>query len=85
MPPGPGIGFLKGPDLWVELTFATIIVVASLIIYLRTKELYELSEHKGIKYFRNTFLFFALAAQKLMIMVLNEAPKEEKPEFTSCK
>jgi len=31
------------------------------MIYYATKELYELTKHKGIKYFRLSFLFFALA------------------------
>ena len=31
------------------------------MIYFGTKELYELSSHKGIKYFRQAFLFFAIA------------------------
>lgn len=44
-----------------ELIYSFIIIVCSLIIYIGTKELYELSSHKGIKYFRQAFLFFALA------------------------
>jgi len=31
------------------------------MIYFLTKEVYKLSAHKGIKYFREAFLFFALA------------------------
>lgn len=31
------------------------------MVYFSTKELYELSKYKGIKYFRQAFLFFALA------------------------
>lgn len=43
------------------MIYAFVIVIASLIIYLTTKELYELSNHKGIKYFRLGFLFFGIA------------------------
>jgi len=31
------------------------------MVYFGTKELYELSSYKGIKYFRESFLFFAIA------------------------
>jgi len=44
-----------------EILYAFIIIAVSLIIYFSTKELYELSKHKGIKYFRLAFLYFAIA------------------------
>ncbi|GBE56547.1 MAG TPA: hypothetical protein ENH13_02185 [Euryarchaeota archaeon] len=44
--------------IWIDTIYSMIIVVTSLAIYLRTRELYELSDHKGIKYFSYTFLFF---------------------------
>jgi len=44
-----------------EIIYSFIIIICSLMIYFGTKELYELSYHKGIKYFRYAFLFFALA------------------------
>jgi hypothetical protein len=44
-----------------ELLYSFVIVLVSLIIYFSTKELYDLTKHKGIKFFRLTFLFFALA------------------------
>ncbi len=44
-----------------EILYSFIIIACSLMIYFGTKELYELSSHKGIKYFRQAFLFFALA------------------------
>lgn len=49
------------PDFGTEIIYAFIIIVCSLMIYFGTKELYKLSSHKGIKYFRQAFLFFALA------------------------
>lgn len=45
----------------IELIYAAIIIAICAIIYLKTKEIYDLSGHQGIKYFRHTFLFFALA------------------------
>lgn len=44
-----------------EIIYSLVIIVCSLMIYFGTKELYELSSHKGIKYFRQAFLFFAIA------------------------
>ncbi|MFH1290722.1 MAG: hypothetical protein ABIH92_04920 [Nanoarchaeota archaeon] len=45
----------------IDLIYSFVIIFASLLIYHSTKELYELSNHKGIKYFRYAFLFFSLA------------------------
>ena len=62
---GPGmneaIGKFMDVALGTEIIYAFVIIACSLIIYFATKELYELSSHKGIKYFRQAFLFFALA------------------------
>lgn len=44
-----------------ELLFTAIVVILCFIIYFKTKEIYDLSKHKGIYYFRNAFLFFGLA------------------------
>jgi hypothetical protein len=44
-----------------ELIYSFVIIAISLMIYFKTKEFYELSHHKGIKYFRLSFLFFAVA------------------------
>jgi hypothetical protein len=44
-----------------ELIYSFAIIVCSLMIYFGTKNLYELSSYKGIKYFRQAFLFFAIA------------------------
>jgi len=44
-----------------EIIYAFVIILCSLMIYFGTRELYELTSHKGIKYFRQAFLFFALA------------------------
>jgi hypothetical protein len=44
-----------------EVIYSFVIIICSLMIYFGTKELYELSSHRGIKYFRLAFLFFAIA------------------------
>jgi hypothetical protein len=58
---GRRMGQLLMAGLGAEMIYSFVIIVCSLMIYFGTKELYELSSHKGIKYFRKAFLFFALA------------------------
>jgi hypothetical protein len=53
--------FLMPPQIGAELIYSFVIVISSLMVYYATKEMYELSSYKGIKYFRNAFLFFAVA------------------------
>ena len=60
-PPMHPAGFALPPLLAVETFYALSIVVLCLVIYWRTHELYALSSYKGIAYFRNSFLFFAIA------------------------
>jgi hypothetical protein len=57
----PFIEELATIGLGTELIYSFVIIVCSLMIYFGTKEIYELSSHKGIKYFREAFLFFAIA------------------------
>lgn len=56
-----GVGRMMMANLGTEILYTFIIILCSLMIYFGTKELYQISKHKGIKYFRLTFLFFALA------------------------
>ena len=44
-----------------ELIYSFVIIACCLIIYFSTKELYNLTKYQGIKYFRQAFLFFAVA------------------------
>lgn len=44
-----------------EIIYSFVVIACCLMIYFSTKEMYELSSHKGIKYFRMAFLFFAIA------------------------
>ena len=57
----PPIEFLLPPQIGVELIYSFVLIVCSLMVYYSTKEMYELSSYKGIKYFRESFLFFAAA------------------------
>lgn len=45
----------------LDFLYSFIIILISIIIYSSTKEMYELSSYKALKYFRLAFLFFALA------------------------
>jgi len=58
---GQGLGRLTSMGIGAEIVYSFAIIVCSLMIYFGTRELYQLSSHKGIKYFRQSFLFFALA------------------------
>jgi hypothetical protein len=56
--PPPQFWF-AGP--WVELVYTLVIVLLCFLVYFKTKELYDLTRHKGIKYFRLAFLLFGVA------------------------
>lgn len=58
---GLGRHFMDPTMLWTELFYTVIIVILCYLIFFKTKEMYTLSKHKGIKYFRYTFLFFGLS------------------------
>jgi hypothetical protein len=58
---GKGMGRMMMANLGTEVLYAFVIILCSLMIYFGTREIYNLSKHKGIKYFRLAFLFFALA------------------------
>jgi hypothetical protein len=61
--------WLGGP--WVELAYTLAIVIFCLLVYFKTEELYNLTKHKGIKYFRLSFLLFGLAyASRLFIHLI---------------
>ncbi len=54
-----------------ELAYTFIVVVLCFLVYYKTREIYDLTGYKGIKYFRNAFLFFGLAyASRLFLYTL---------------
>jgi len=57
----PPLEILFSPTTGIELIYSFVIIVCSLMIYHSTKEAYKLSSYKGLKYFRQAFLFFAIA------------------------
>ncbi|MCM2325310.1 MAG: hypothetical protein NDI94_02515 [Candidatus Woesearchaeota archaeon] len=68
---GPPIEFLV-----IELIYVLLVVTMSLIIYFKTKELYDLSRHKGIFHFRNIFLFFSLSYIFRLVQLMFPLSKE---------
>jgi hypothetical protein len=59
-----------GNPILIETIYMLIVLIACIIIYVRTRELAELSNYKGIHYFRTAFLFFAIAFAIRYIMML---------------
>jgi len=57
----PPFHLIDPARLIVELAYTFIVVFLCFTIYFKTREMYELTKHEGIKYFRSTFLFFGLA------------------------
>jgi hypothetical protein len=57
----PPFQLIDPTELGAELGYTLIVVFLCLMIYFKTREIYDLTKHEGIKYFRLTFLFFALA------------------------
>ena len=49
------------PTFIIELIYTLLVVLVCGIIYFKTREAYKLTEYKGLKYFRNFFLFLGLA------------------------
>ena len=47
--------------LIAEVALFLVVTLLSILIYHKTKEIYDLTKHDGIKHFRNIFLYFALA------------------------
>jgi len=50
-----------GLNFGTEFIYTLVIVFLCFLVYYKTKEMYDLTKHKGIKYFRFAFLFFGLS------------------------
>jgi len=57
----PPFHLIDPTTLFVELGYTLIVVLLCFMIYYKTREIYDLTKHEGIKYFRMTFLFFGFA------------------------
>ena len=73
----------------IELAYALTIIVSSLVIFFKTREIEDLSGHKGIKYFRMAFLFFAISyflrffSRVLLLGLLVTGTRIPRASFTS--
>ncbi|MBN2457627.1 hypothetical protein JXB31_00675, partial [Candidatus Woesearchaeota archaeon] len=57
--------------LGVEMLYTLLIFIFCFLIYYRTREIYNLTKHKGIQYFRYAFMFFGLAyASRLFLFLI---------------
>lgn len=80
-PPFPKPPFHNPVYLSIELLYAALIIAICLFIYFKTKELDELTKHKGIRQFRLTFLFFALAYFFRLVPQLFRLTDQHIPQF----
>jgi hypothetical protein len=48
-------------EMIIELVYFLLVLAISCYIYIKTKEIYELTKHKGIYHFRNIFFYFGMA------------------------
>jgi len=48
-------------NLGLDIAFTLVMFLFFVLIYIKTREIYTLSKHRGIKYFRDAFLFFGLS------------------------
>jgi hypothetical protein len=67
----PPFHLIDPTRLAVELAYTLIVVFLCFMIYYKTREIYDLTKHKGINYFRITFLFFGLAYISRFISILS--------------
>ena len=73
-------------SIGIEVIYSFVIIICSLMVYFGTKELYELTNHKGIKYFRLSFLFFAISYFfrsfiKILVSFFGVAVFREVPQY----
>lgn len=66
----PPFHLIDPTRLAVELVYTLIVVFLCFAIYYKTREIFGLTKHEGIKYFRITFLFFGFAYISRFISVL---------------
>jgi len=45
----------------IDIAFTLVMFLFFVLIYIKTREIYSLSKHRGVKYFRDAFLFFGLS------------------------
>jgi len=66
----PSFHLIDPTRLAVELAYTLIVVFLCFTIYYKTREIYDLTKHEGVNYFRLTFLFFGFAYISRFISIL---------------
>lgn len=56
----------------IETLYAALVIVPSLIIFYKTRGLYNFSGYKGLRYFSNAFLFISLGFFLRYIVIVNK-------------
>jgi hypothetical protein len=46
---------------WIEIAYTLVIAISCTYIFLKTRKIYKLSSHPGIKVFRDAFFYFGIA------------------------
>ena len=54
-------GQMMMQSMGIKLIYSFVILLICLLAYFETREISKLSSHKGIKFFRNSFLFFGIS------------------------
>lgn len=61
LPPIQSLQHFNPIRFGLEFAYALLVAILFLFIFYKTKHLFNLTRHEGIKYFRFAFLFFAIA------------------------
>lgn len=62
--------FFNPPNLGIELAYTIVILIFCFLVYFKTREIYNLTKHKGIQFFRYAFIFFGLAYASRLFLYL---------------
>ena len=70
----PPIEFFNIYGVWINLIYYLLVSIVCFWIFQKTKAAYELTSYEGIKYFRNTFLFFGITTIIKLFLSLMQIP-----------
>lgn len=66
----PMLRFFDPLSLGTELVYTIVILIFCFLVYIKTREIYDLTKHKGIQFFRYAFMFFGLAYASRLFLYL---------------
>ncbi|MCA9478452.1 MAG: hypothetical protein KC535_04875 [Nanoarchaeota archaeon] len=53
--------FFLPPDFGIEVLYTVLIMIFTFLVFYKTREIYELTKHKGVQFFRYAFILLGLA------------------------